>query len=278
MKRFLFSDNGTLKDYSTELINYHDDTAVIDYVATEDAIYIGSELPFNSLFFDVSVPNSNSVAPTVSHWDGSSWDEMVEILDETEGLTKSGHITWVPSKYERWQMEDTTGSNDSENITGLGDVTIYDLYWLKLTFSGDLSGTTALNWIGPKFCTDDDLTGEYTLFSYSNFKTGYESGKTSWEREIVLSSRLMVADLIKRKAILSGDQLLKREVLVDACVSKTAWVIFKNLGNDYKEDTERAKSEYFERLNKNNYGADKNNDGRLEPKENLGAKTGVLYK
>jgi hypothetical protein len=195
---------------------------------------------------------------------------MVEIKDETVGLTQSGYLTWVPSKDETWQAEDT------EEITGLTTLTIYDLYWLKLTMSATLAPSTSIKWIGSKFCSDDDLTNEYTLFANTTFRSNYKSGKTSWENEIILASRLIVDDLEKRRVIEASDQLLIRRRLIDACVSKAAQIIFKNLGDDYKDDAEKAKKEYYERLNKSNYGTDLNNNARVESGEKK-AVTGVFY-
>lgn len=281
MKRVVFSDNGTLSDISASMADYHAGTAVINYTLTEDALYIGSELPFNSLFFDVSVANAETATPVVSYWDGDEWVAMVDFIDETTSggatLAQSGHITWTTDKESAWMREDTVSSNGTEEITGLGNITIYDLFWIKMTFSATLTGTAALNFIGPKFCEDNDLTGEHVLFSNSTFKTNYESGKTSWEREIILASRLMVSDIVKKQAIISGDQLLDRRLLTDACVSKTAQLIFANLGDDYNNDRDAARAEYKSRLSLPNFGADKNNNARLDDSEK-GVKLGGLYR
>lgn len=277
MKRFIHSDNGTLKDYSTELKNYHSGSAVIDYTVTADAIYIGSELPFNSLFFDISVANDQAATPTVQYWDGGNWRSMVEVIDETNGLFNSGHITWTTNKSHNWANEDTVYPSGTEQITGLGNVTIYNLYWLKITFNVTLKATTALNWIGPKFCDDNDVTGEFTLFSKSGFLTAYESGKTSWEREIILASNLIIEKLIDKDIIISGDQLLERSKLRDACVSKVAELIFNNLGDDYEDDRKKARAEYDERMNKKNFRADINQNARIDEQE-MGVMVGGLYR
>lgn len=277
MKRFLFSNNGTLVDYSSKLEDYHADSAGIPYVKDEDVIYIGSRLPFNSLYFDVSELNLIGSVFTMELWDGNSWEAIAELDDQTSGLTKNGYITWVPRKDKHWVIDDTVKTNDAEEVTGLGDVVIYDLYWLRLTMSETITPTTAINWIGSKFCSDADLESEYTLFENSTFKANYAANKTDWEREIILASRLLIDDIEKKGAITSGDQLLIRRKLLDACVSKTAQIIFKNLGDDYKDDAARAKNEYYERLNKNNYGADLNNNATTDPSE-LKAVQGVLFK
>lgn len=282
MKRILFSDNGTLTDISTNIVDYHQGTAVINYTLTEDAIYIGSELPFNSLYFKPSVVNTAAATPTISYWAGDEWVSMVDVLDETSlagaTLGQSGHITWTPDKTEKWQREDTVDTQGNESVTGLGNVTIYDLFWLKVTFSATLDVTTALSYVGVKFCSDSDLTGEHVLFGNTTFKSNYESGKTSWEREIVLASRLIVSDIIKKQAIWSGDQLLNRRIFIDACVSKTAELIFSALGDDYTDDRDNARSEYKSRLALPNFSVDTNSNAVMDRHERMGVKRGDLYR
>lgn len=277
MRRFFHSDNGTLEDKSTSLENYHASTEIIDIVSAQDAIYIGSEFPFNSLFFDVSVANDQATTPTVQYWDGGFWRNMVEVIDETNGFFQSGYMTWVTDKSHNWAKEDTVYTSGTEQITGLGNITVYDLHWIKITFSADMNALTALNWVGAKFCSDADLEGEYTLFSKSGFKSAYETGKTSWEREIILASRLVIEKLIDKKSIFSGDQLLERRKLRDACVSKAAEIIFNNLGDDYEDDRKKANVEYNKRMNKVNYKADLNANARIDEHE-LGVTVGGIYR
>ena len=281
MKKFIFSDNGTLIDKSVEVEDYHSGSIVMDYTTSADDVYIGSELPFNSLFFDIASANAVAAVPTISYWDGSTWQSMVEVLDETSSggasLAQSGHITWVTDKNYSWVSEDTVGSNGNEKITGLGNATVYDLFWIKIEFNATLTNTTEINFIGPKFCEDADVTGEHTMFGVTAFKSNYESGKTDWEKEIILASRLLVEDLIDKATIVSGDQLLRRRKLRDACVSKVAELVYSNLGDDYENDATKARNEYSKRLNKKNYGADKNSNARLDKKE-MGVMTGGLYR
>lgn len=277
MKRFIHNDNGSLLDYSTNLVDYNSSSATLDIVSAEDSIYIGSEYPFNSLFFDMGTVNDQVSSLTIQYWDGGAWRNMVDVQDETNSLFNSGHITWSTNKSNNWAKEDTVYTTGGEQITGLGSVTIYDLYWLKITFSADLNAATSLSFIGSKFCEDSDLTGEYPLFGKSGFIDAYESGKTTWEREIVLASRLVIEELQSKAAIFSGDQLLKRREFTNACVSKAAELIFNGMGDDYDDDRIKARAEFKSRINKKNYGADLNNNARLDEFEK-GVVTGVLHR
>jgi len=281
MKRFIHSNNGTLVDKSVVLENYHSGSYVIDYVAAEDAIFIGSELPFNSIYTDVSVANDKPSVANVAYWDGSDWRDAVEVIDETvtNGATYSvsGNLTWVPDRNYSWAGDDTVDTSGNETITGLGNVTIYNLYWIKITYSNDFNALTDIDWLGQKFCNTNDVIGEYVLFANTSFMSSYETGKTDWAKEIVLASRILTDDIINKGSIISGDQLLVRRKLRDVCVSKVDEIIFKNLGDDYKDDYTRAANEYKTRISRNNYGADKNRNGMVDPSEQ-GVQTGVLFR
>ena len=121
------------------------------------------------------------------------------------------------------------------------------------------------------------MQGEYRLFGRSGFITAYETGKTDWEKEIVLATRLVIEVLIDKGSIMSGDQLLDRRKMRDATVSKTAEIIFTNLGDDYEDDRVKARNEFKSRMNKKNYKADLNANARLDENEK-GVVTGVLFR
>ena len=271
MKRFYFSDNGTLNDFSYQLKNYHGDNVTFNYTLSQDYLYIGAELPFNSLFFDMSTANASAASVTIEYWTGTQWVSMVDIIDETisggASLGKSGHITWTTDKQEVWLREDTVNSNGTENITGLGTVTVYDLYWMRISFSATLDVGTALNFVGYSFCSSSDVDSEHRLLAKSSLKTAYKAGKTDWEEEIVTASRLLVEDLIDKNSITMGEQLLQRRKFKDACVSKVAQMVYENLGDDYIDNAERSRAEYNKRIDKKNYGADFNLNARLDDSE-----------
>jgi len=141
--RIIHKDNSVLRDYSVSLANYLSGTQVIAYVAAEDALYIGSDLPFNHRWVEVSVVSATTSTLSVSLWNGSAWEAAVDVVDETSvagvALARSGFVSWVPDRLKTWSFEDTT-----ERVSDLSTLKIYDKYWAKLSYSADLTGTTAL--------------------------------------------------------------------------------------------------------------------------------------
>ena len=264
--KLIFSDNNSLTDLSTKIKNHRDGEATLPIVASEDYLYIGSRYPFNSIYFKFKTANTNTTTVSVSYWEGNEWTNAVEVIDETNGFKNDGYVTFVPDKNESsWLREDTVqGDGNSEEVQGLGTLVIYDHYWLRLKFSNDLSATTSLNWIGDLFCSDEDMYSEYPIFNSSNLKLAYKAGKTDWENQRIRASDLVISDLVTRNIIEDSGQLLDKDKLKLATVSRTAQIIFNALGDDYVDDTLKAKKEYGERVRENMLSVDKNANARLD--------------
>lgn len=279
MNRILYSDNGVLTDYSSALNDYHSQDAVIpQFVATEDAIYIGNTVPFNHVFLKLSVVNALSSLVSVKYWTNDGWISAAEIIDETKtsgkSLSRSGFITWTPTKDNAWISEDTNYKNAT--VDGLSSVVIYDLYWLKLTFSANLTANLTLDWVGQKFSDDDGLGVEFPELVRSAVMQAWESGRTSWEEQHVSAADIMAKDMIARGLILEKGQILDRFDLDKASVQKVAEIIYGGLGADYVDKKIASRKEYETRLNSAFPRVDLNMNGRLDANERT--QSGKLYR
>lgn len=279
--RFIHSDNGTLDDHSTEINNYHSGTSTVNVVAADDYLFIGSLFPFNSFYLKVGTANDQASVMSIDYWNGRSWQDVVETRDETASsgvsLAQDGRITFVPDKNESWICDDTVYSSGGELITGLGNATIYDLYWIRISFSGDLNASTALSWMGHLFSSDDQLYTEYPLFNNSNLKASFESGKTTWEEQAVKASQKVIEDLISKGVLSNGNQILDYKKLSTANVQRTASVIFGGMGDSYRDDVQASMIEYNRAISKGNFYVDRNNNARIDRKEAM-FKGGGLYR
>ena len=183
--RIIFSDNGSLIDWSVKLNNYFTGHHTFTLNHSEDYIYIGSRLPFNHQYFNLSKFNTNTSVISVQYWEGNEWIECVEVVDETEGFKKSGFIQFTPNKRYSWCMEST--NYESDIVEGLEDVVIYDRYWVRLKFSATLT-ETKIDWVGNIFCSDDDIYSEYPDLAKQEVLTSFKSGKCNWEEQRVKAS------------------------------------------------------------------------------------------
>jgi hypothetical protein len=274
--RFIFSA-GTLYDYSKEMNDYFSSTVSMDIDHTNDYLYIGSHYPFASIYFKVGTPSSLGINPSISYWNGSSWVGAVEVIDETEGFSKSGYISFQIDRFKSsWTRDDTRmGGTTTERIAGLGDLNIYDLYWLRISFDG--SDEVGLSWVGHNFITDNDLKVEYPAFNNSTLIAAVESGKTNWESQIVRASRLVVEDLVQKRIIKSQNQIIDRRKLMSMTVAKTAEIIYTILGDDYLDQRREAAAEYSRRSKVSMLNIDENMDGDLDLAERK-VRQGYLYR
>lgn len=278
MNRIFYSDNAILVDLSTTLNDYHNATYPISgFIAAQDAIYIGNSVPFNHVYFKLSAYNTNSAIMSVSYWNGREWIAAAEVIDETSVVGKSfgqsGFVTWTPSKDELWSMDDT--NYKSSTVTGLTSVVIYDQYWLKISFSANLSAIS-LDWIGQKFSDDDTLGAEFPDLVRPAVMTAWETGKTSWEEQHVIAADIIGKDLMAKGLILEKGQILDRFDLDRPAVQKVAEIIYGGLGADYADQKAAARKEYDNRLNVALPKVDANMNGRIDSTERT--QTGKLYR
>lgn len=264
-KRIFYSDNGILRDLSVNLNKYDSIESEFDYISGEDYIYIGSRLPFNSLYFKVINQNEMPANMYVEVWDGENWEFVNELIDETGAFQKSGYITFVPDRDTGWSMEDTNSGGNI--ITGLDSLKIYDKYWMRISFDADLSSGVSLSWVGHLFADDADLGSEYPDLVKASVKAAFKTGKTDWEEQLVRASEVVIEDLMINRVILDSSQLLDRYDYRSATIQKAAEIIFNAFGDDFVDQKQRAREEYQRRLSNPTKKIDTNANGIEEVSE-----------
>lgn len=264
-QRIIWKDNTTLKDMSNELNDLSAGSYTIPFNASEDAIYIGSDLPFNHRYFYIQTVNDQAASISVSIWSGSEWVAAVDVQDETSvsgvSLAQSGIISWATDKDSFWDYEDT-----SENISDLSTLKIYNLYWVKITFSANLKSTLALKYIGHKFAKDADLVPlGYSDLNTSDIKTAFESGKTTWDDQHIAAGEQIVRYLQQKHLTRSANQIFDWRVFNEPAVHKLAEIIYSSFGEDYEERRKLAESKFFKSINTGGiYRLDRNADGHAD--------------
>ena len=265
-QRIIHDDGGVLEDKSVELNNLYAANATVDLAVTTDYLYIGSDLPFNHRYFQVSTANTTAAVVSVQIWDGNSWADAVDVIDQTSSGGKpfavSGIISWARDRDSSWGKEETT-----ENVTGLTSLKIYDLYWARLKVSASLSATTALAYVGHKFANDDDLGGYYPDLVQSSLMDAFETSKTNWDEQHVLAAEEIIQDIRRKGIAWNRNQILNWEQFGPAAVHKVASIIMAAFGNDYKEARGAVVSEYAKAMNLKIFEIDQDEDGRLDETE-----------
>ena len=126
----------TSVDYEANPVIYKDITAIanggitenqftIFTTGTKQALYWGTTVKINSIFFNLSTFAENIILHT-EYWNGSGWKTLEDIknhyIDDTTNLSKSGRIIWSPNTMTDWTKSD------------LPDLvqTNYNLYWMRI--------------------------------------------------------------------------------------------------------------------------------------------------
>lgn len=275
-QRVIYSNNGTLSDISLEMNNFRSGTSVIPYVATEDYIYIGSILPWSSRWFEVSVANAVTASIVVEYYD-STWKTGVDVFDTTsvsgKTLAQSGYVRFSRNRRQNsWQR-----TSETAQISELSSLYIYDMYWMRISFSASLTGTTALKYIGNKFSGDSELYSQYPDLNQSALKLQFASGKTTWDEQSFIAARTISEDLKTKEMIYSSDQILDPTAFELASVHKTAEIIYGALGDAFKDNRDRANVSYNKEMNKRYKNIDVTGDGDLSLEER-GVSYGSLHR
>lgn len=264
----LFNDDGTAYDHSVVLNDYLTGAVTLPYVKGEDYLYIASDMPFNSKYLTVKTANDKAAVISIGIWYNSGWVSVVDIIDQTAvggvSLAQSGLVSWKTPRSKGWDVQ-----QDSEDVTGVDAIGIYDRYWVRIQFSADLLSTTALTAIGHKFCSDIELQTFYPELDDSALKLAFKSGKTDWIDQEIAASEGIITELTSRRIIYSPSQILNTELFKMPAIHKTAHLIFWGMGKSHEDDAAQAKMRYESSMNMKNFQVDLDGDANLDTAEQI---------
>lgn len=263
-QRVIWNDNGNQVDITSDLNEYESGAVTFSYVAADDYLYLASDMPFNHKWIEVSSANSDSSSIDIDIWWGREWVAAVDIQDGTAvsgaSLAQSGIVRWNTNRLKGWESE-----LDSEDVDGVTVVGLYDMYWVRINWTADLTASTALKYIGHKFCNDEQLATEYPNTRNSSLKTAFLSGKTTWDEQHFAAAEDIIQDLQSGNILISGNQIVDPEYYTEAAKHRAAMIIYAGLeGEGYEDIRTHAAKEYKKAINKRRYRVDLNQDGRLE--------------
>lgn len=220
-------------------------------------LYVGSEMPFNHLHFELASGGANAVASaaSVALWWNTAWVAAVDVVDQTtdaaggtKSLAQSGRITWTCNIDSGWSQ-----AVKASDVTGLSAFNIYELYWARLAWVSSLTSTTALSYIGQKFAADTDLFGYYPDLNNTTMMGRFRSGKTDWNEQHFMAAERIARDLIARKLIFSRSQIFDCGRLLEAGVHKAAQLIYAGLGQGFAANFAAASKAYEAAMNSDNF-------------------------
>lgn len=264
-QRVIWSDNGTLVDVSRELGDFRREDVTFSLVYNQDKLYVGAELPFNHKYFNVGT-TVNAVASVVSVqlWDGTDWRNTVDLNDGTsdggKSLGQSGTISWAMDlEQSGWNRQ-----FDSDDITALAGLRIFNLYWARFSWTASLTTGTVLKYIGERFSDDTDLFDQYPDLRATALMTAFASGKTSWREQHLMAAEAIVRQLRRDGIVIRKEQIMDDTLYNDASIHKTAAIIYNGLGNGFSEKWKRAEELYRKSLDIKFHEVDTNASGHAD--------------
>jgi len=264
-QRILYDNTSTEADLSVSLNDFRTASETIA-ADTGHYIYIASELPFNHRYILVDTANDQAATLTVHIWFGKEWIAAVDILDQTASggktLAQSGILSWKTNRLKGWDRE-----QDSEDVTGVDAVGIYNAHWVRIGFSAALKNTTSLTWLGHRFATDDVLYSYYPDLNNSTLQGAFESGKTDWNEQHYMAGEQIVRDLKARGIAWSANQILDWKIFEEAGAHRAAAIIYAGMDSAYRDNKKDAEAAYAKAMNIKRLNLDQNASGNLERSE-----------
>lgn len=262
--RIISKISGSIVDQSASLADYLGGSVAMVLTST-DALYLGTDLPFNHRWFEVATVNAGAAVPTIQLFNGSNWLDVVDVIDETTvagvPFARSGIVSWVPNR----QNTGWINLYSTEQMSDLSTLKIYDRYWVKVSFSATVSVT--MKHVGHKFSTDTHLFSQYPDLNNSNLMTAFKSGKTNWNDQAFEAAEIIIQNLREMNVIFSKDQILDWPIFKNASVHKTAEIIYNAFGKDYDDERIKSHRAYNDSIRIKAFNVDKNSNARLELNE-----------
>lgn len=246
-------------DISVAVGDYRVGTYALSYSAGEH-IYIGSNCPFNNLWMQLSTASvADAGSPLIEVYYNSGWSQVVDVIDQTDGMIKSGRISWALDIDKGWDNK-----QKSEDV-GLTGTNIYNRYWLRLSWSGNFS--CGLAYIGQKFSDDVILASMYPDLLQTQILNGFKTGKTNWDEQHFMASEAIIKEMRKRNFIVDQGQLMDWSRFEDASCHKVAEIVYQAFGAPYVEHANTARKRFNEELNSRCFVIDSTVDGHIQPLE-----------
>ena len=253
-------------------LDNQDNSATLDAaLLTTDYIYVGQYFPFNNIYLNMDTANTNTAKIKVEYYNRepatNGWASTVDDLDATSTggatLGKSGLLQYEPDRDEVWL--DIFDTSEEKVATELTALTIYNLYWMRISVDADMSVGTLLKEITYAFTKTQELIA--LDVEIGNYFAAFGAGKTSYEDEIITASKLVLNDMKLRNILGDRGRLLRMDDVWMLTNWKALELIYGNLGTAYKDQAGMALKKYEELIISKRLTLDQNRNARVEKSE-----------
>lgn len=249
------------KDISRFVNDFRSGTQLFPY-ETDQYLYFGSILPFNNIWIELEQVNAITSDVSIEIWWGNRWEQAVDIIDETNHLKETGRISWNTNRLKSWDMEQTT-----KDVVGLESFEIYWRFWVRMSWSVNLSPLSEIKYIGQKFSDDNILYSYYPDLNSQGVKDSFELNKTTWDEQHYMASDHIISDLKKRNIIKSKSQIMDWSLFQEASCHKIAEMVYTAFGRPYFDQLLESRKLYKQAIDLKFFNVDVSGNGSLDPLE-----------
>lgn len=219
-------------------------------MTTADFLYVGFPGKFAARHFSFGTANTNSSTLTVEYWDGDSWEPIKDLVDETQGFTQDGFVSWVNE--DNWA---------TTTVTPIDDV---ELFYVRFSVSADLSAGTTLNSVLNLYSSDKLLRRYYPeLVSDARY---LPPGRTNFLEQHLAAKDRVVLRLKQRRVIEDEAQIVDINEVAVAAMYATVLTILTFVDQD--DEVLARTSAFFEReIDDLTKSIDANKDGIVSDSE-----------
>ena len=218
--RVILKESGTLTDISEKMRDFSDVPHDVSWVANTHAIYLGFKHKFRFRYFKcgTATPALTRCVLAASYWNGTGFAQFQDLVDETDGLSKSGFLVWE----ERPEWAQAV----KNSIAELGPHSPVDgLYWVKLVLSDDLERRLEAF----KFLLSDDRVLTHLNPEIMNF---LPSGKENFLEQHEVAANSIVSLLKVKKLIAYREQIRNPDDWLLAASYKAIEIILAPIPGD----------------------------------------------
>ena len=227
--------------------------ALLFELTSSSKFYVGYQNPFSTRYFHFKTLNTTTRTITVKYWDGTQYSEVEDLLDQTNGFTSNGFISWLNQNNWREYAQ--------------SPITNQSLYWVEITIDDALDPGTELQSGLDLYCDEDFVRGYYPeIISDSRY---HPPGRDDFLEQLKAARDLVVLRLKQDGLIRNAGQIIDINEVAVAAAHAFVWVVLNPIAKDEgeKEMRDDAYKNFIKELNRVKIDIDWDNSGTIEESE-----------
>jgi len=185
-------------------------------LTTASKFFIGMKEKFSTRHFNLGTLNTNPAKVTVKYFDGTSFQPVEDVIDETSGFTQNGFLSWI--NITDWKK------------TTLAPIDDRELFYVEITVDANLSAGTVLQSVLNIYCDDSCLRSYYPdLITDTRF---LPPGRNDFLEQYIAAKDRVILRLKRDQLITDESQIIDINEVSVAATHFAAWIIWNPIARD----------------------------------------------